>query len=319
MINNKLVSAAKIHCHKQIYHYFHAKELRISILWVNMLLLPYIIDFVNLRKLISAYRLKLFGQKPKFEQVHLLGKEMMLYTGIINKKADKDDAWWYALSQRYEQIFDIGANVGYSAILACIHNPDKSILLVDPNTDAIAVAKTNLEINGLGKNKQYINAFVSDSSGAHVKFFTLGTGSAGSMYSSHADSAGMVNAYSMVETMMLDDIVDMTGITPDLIKVDVEAAESFVLGGATKLATQQVSVFLIEMHGPEEMPMVKNAGLILEWCRTNSYKAYYMKDHVELTSVEQIAHRGRCHLLLLPVNVAYPEYLNRINEGDEIE
>lgn len=249
----------------------------------------------------------------------MLGKDMTVSTGIVNKKADKDDAWWYALSSRYDKIYDIGANVGYSAILACKNKPDKHILLIDPNKDAIAVAKTNLEINGLGKNKEYMTAFISDSTGAHVKFYTLGVGSAGSMYGSHADSAKSVNAYSMVKTIMLDDVVDMVGFAPELIKVDVEAAESFVLAGATELAKQQSVIFHVEMHGPKEMPMVENAKLILDWCTNNNYKAFYMKEHNLLENAKQIAHRGRCHLLLLPQQMEYPEYLKEINEGDEIE
>ncbi len=243
---------------------------------------------------------------------------MTLSSGIVNKKADKDDAWWYALSNKHENIYDIGANVGYSAILATINKPEKRILLIDPNKDAIALAKTNLEINGLGTNKEYMTAFISDNTGAHVKFFTLGAGSAGSMFGSHADSASKVNAYSMVETIRLDDVVAMTGFAPELIKVDVEAAESFVLAGAANLAKQQNTTFLIEMHGPDEMPMAKNAQLILNWCNENNYKAYYMKEHKQLTEAEQIAHRGRCHLLLLPKSQAYPDYLKDIDEGDAL-
>ena len=243
---------------------------------------------------------------------------MTVSNGIVNKKADKDDAWWFALANRHDKIYDIGANVGYSAILASINAPDKQILLIDPNKDAIALAKTNLEINGLGKNKEYMTAFISDNTGAHVKFFTLGAGSAGSMYSSHAESAGKVNAYSMVKTITLDDVVDMIGFTPDLIKVDVEAAESFVLAGGTGLAKKQHAIFHVEMHGPEEMPMAENAKLVLDWCIENHYKAYYMKNHALMTSAEQIAHRGRCHLLLMPHNQFYPEYLKDIQEGDEI-
>ena len=273
---------------------------------------------MNIRKLISAYRIKLFGQKPKFEQENILGQDMTVSAGIVNKKADKDDAWWYALSNRYDKIYDIGANVGYSAIIACKNNPSKEILLVDPNKDAIAVAKTNLEINGLGENKEYMTAFISDSTGAHVKFYTLGIGSAGSMYESHADSASSVNAYSIVKTIKLDDVVDIVGFEPELIKVDVEAAESFVLAGGIELAKKQVAIFHVEMHGPDEMPMVKNASLVLNWCNENSYKAYYMKEHTLLTNTEQIAHRGRCHLLLLPQQMEYPEYLKAIGEGDEL-
>ncbi|MBZ0099518.1 MAG: FkbM family methyltransferase, partial [Taibaiella sp.] len=141
---------------------------------------------MNIRKLISAYKAKLLGQQTRWEQVRLMGRDLTMPVGTINKKADKDDAWWYALSQRYDVIFDIGANVGYSTILAAMQNPGKYVLLADPNPDALKVARQNLEQNGMGGNKYYINAFVGERKGEQVKFYTLGTGSAGSMFGSHA-------------------------------------------------------------------------------------------------------------------------------------
>lgn len=260
----------------------------------------------------------MLGQKTVYETVGLLGKSLTVSAGTINKKADKDDAWWYALAQRYDMIYDIGANVGFSTILAAIQYPDKHILLADPNPLALKQAAENLERNGMGVNKIYINAFVGDKKGAEVKFYTLGTGSAGSMFGSHADSAKAVNAHYMVPTTTLDDLVAETGLIPGLVKIDVEAAESYVLQGATQLAAKQQAVIMVEMHGPQEMPMMKNAGLVLDWCKANRYGAYYMKEHTPLHSAEQIAHRGRCHLLLLPAGMNYPEYLKGISEGDEL-
>lgn len=273
---------------------------------------------MNIRKLISAYKTKLLGQNTHWQTVGLLGKTLTVTHGCINKKADKDDAWWYALSQKHDKIFDIGANVGYSTILATLHQPDKQILLADPNPQALAIAKENLERNGLGINKEYINAFVGEQVGEQLKFYTLGTGSAGSMFGSHADSAMAVNAHYMVETNTLDNIVSTIGWTPTLVKVDVEAAESHVLSGAVQVAGLKHVIFMVEMHAPPEMPMLKNAGLILDWCTTNGYIAYYMKEHTQLTDNQQIAHRGRCHLLLLPEGMDYPEYLRDMSEGSEL-
>lgn len=258
------------------------------------------------------------GQKKSTEQVALGGKVLTVAAGTINKKADKDDAWWYALSRRYDVIYDIGANVGYSTILACLNDTGKTVLLADPNPLALEVARQNLERNGMELNKYYINTFAGEQKGEQIKFYTLGTGSAGSMFGSHADSAKAVNAWYMVDTTTLDDMVAETGIAPQLVKIDVEAAESYVLAGATVLASQQQAIFMVEMHAPPEMPMLKNAGLVLDWCTANSYQAYYMKEHTMLASPEQVAHRGRCHLLLLPSAMPYPEYLKAIGEGDEI-
>lgn len=273
---------------------------------------------MKIRKILSAYRAKLFGRKYRFEEKAILGRVLTIADGTIHAKTDKDDAWWFALVQRYDVIYDIGANVGYSSILACLNEAGKTIVLADPNPEALQLAQQHLEKNGMGANKTYINAFVGEKKGDSVKFYTLGSGSAGSMFGSHADSARAVNAYYMVPTTTLDDVVAKTGIVPQLVKIDVEAAESYVLNGANKLSENHHIIYMVEMHGPEEMPMEKNAGLILDLCRKTNYKAWYMKEHIELETAAQIAHRGRCHLLLMPHDMAYPEYLKGIAEGSSL-
>jgi len=263
--------------------------------------------------------MKLLGSRTKFEEVGLGGRVLTVSVGCINKKTDKDDAWWYALACKYDNIYDIGANVGYSSLMATLQIPDKRILLADPNPLALKLAKENLERNNLSVNKTYVNAFAGAQKGEQVKFYTLGAGSAGSMFGSHADSAKAVNAFYMVDTTTLDDMVAEAGWMPELVKIDVEAAESYVLAGAKELAAKQNTVFMVEMHAPPEMPMVKNANLILDWCSENRYTAYYLKEHAVLHSAEQIAHRGRCHLLLLPEGMEYPDYLKEISEGDDVD
>ena len=61
--------------------------------------------------------------------------------------------------------------------------------------------------------------------------------------------------------------------------------------------------------------MHKNAEILLDWTKVHSYTAYYLKDHIELADPAQIAHRGRCHLLLQPSGWPYPERLNEIEQG----
>lgn len=262
--------------------------------------------------------MRFVGGKTRWETMQIGGRTAIVPAGTINKKPDKDDAWWYALALNHDVIFDIGCNVGTSSLMACWQQPSKTILLADPNPRALQVAAECLECNGMAANKTYICAFVGAQAGEEVKFYSLGTGSAGSMFGSHADSAKAVNAHYRVPTTTLDAIVAERQLLPTLVKIDVEAAESYVLQGATALATHRQTVFIVEMHGPAEMPMERNAALVLDWCNGHGYTAYYMKEHIPLQSPGQIAHRGRCHLLLLPDDMHYPAYLEDIREGDEV-
>ena len=273
---------------------------------------------MSLRRILAGAYIKLFDPKPKKVQVQLLGRTLTVYSGTITK-ADKDDAWFYALSKNSTAIFDVGCNVGAASILASIDNPQRPMVLVDPNPKALTMASENLNNNRFGEGKRYVTAFVSDHHGEQVKFYTVGSGAAGSMFGTHAETAKKLGSHYQVETTTLDRGVDEAGYTPDLLKIDVEGAESMALKGATKVAALQKAKFLVEMHGPKEMPMLKNAALVLDWCRQNNYRAWYLSKHVELTDAEQLADRGRCHLLLLPAREAYPEYLRTIPEGAAVQ
>lgn len=273
---------------------------------------------MKLRKLLSAYKNKFLGSNLKLVQANLIGRQLKVYAGTIGGHVDKDDAWFYALSLHHKSIFDIGANVGYTSILSSVADPNKKIVLVDPNPEALSYASGNLIKNDLSINKIFIPSFVSEKSGEKVKFYTIGAGQAGSMFATAADSARITNSFYWVNTLTIDDISELTGITPDLIKIDVEGAESLALNGASKVAKLKKTNFFVEMHAPEELPMEKNATLVLEWCKLNGYQAHYLKDHVVMNDPKMIAHRGKCHLFLLPVGVEYPAYLKGIKEGAQL-
>lgn len=266
----------------------------------------------KLKKIIGYY---LYRDKISYENFRIAGVNLKGIKGTYRKKTDKDDAWFFALAQNSEHVFDIGSNVGYMALISAIQKNNRSVLLVDPNPEALSKAAQNMIINGFGLKSKFITAFVGDIDGEKVKFYTVGSGAAGSMFSSHAETAAAVGSYYMVEKITIDTLVEKSGYFPDLIKIDVEGAESLTLRGAKKTASKQISKFFIEMHSPAELPMIKNTQLVLDWCKENNYKSFYLKNHQELINAEEIAHRGKCHLLLLPINQSYPEYLKTIKEG----
>ena len=56
------------------------------------------------------------------------------------------------------------------------------------------------------------------------------------MYASHAKSASSVQSSIEVKTVTLDYLYSFYGLKPDLVKIDVEGAETLVMEGAIKLA-----------------------------------------------------------------------------------
>ena len=248
----------------------------------------------------------------------LLGEKYKTIKGTLRKKPDYDDAWLYALSQEASLIFDIGCNIGQSSLLMMHNNDVQEMLLVDPNPIALSQAAQNLILNGLSSNVHFVCAFASNKSDENIEFFTVGSGAAGSVYSSHAKTANKMHSSYFVPTITVDSLVQTYNIIPDLVKIDVEGAESLVLFGSQTLAKRKKTRFFVEVHS-SPISTYDNAIKIIKWCHHNNYQGWYLKDKILLTHPDQISHRGRCHLLLLPNNMPFPEYLLPLEQGAILE
>lgn len=256
-----------------------------------------------------------FGIPRRWVRRDLLSHQLVVRDGTIRPEADYDDAWLHACCQHASRVFDVGANIGQSALLALTCPNIERVVLIEANWQALSVAAENLIRNQFAPRANFVGAFASDVGDAVVDFWTIGTGAAGSMFSGHAVSAARGQSVVRVPTVTLDQVAAKLGVDPDLVKIDVEGAEGKVLAGATSIARRQQTRFLVEMHSPPELPMAANAELVLEWARTTGYAAWYLSEATRLTSPDPIKHRGRCHLLLQPASWPYPEWLVGIKQS----
>lgn len=245
-----------------------------------------------------------------------MGHPLTVVKGTITAE-DYDDAWFYLLARNSSVLFDIGANIGSTALLAAVAGI-KKMVLVDPNPEALACAAKNMIINSMSAGCHFVNAFASSRSGEMMKFYTIGYGAAGSMYASHAQTASTLNSYSMVKTITLDELSDSLGLVPDFIKIDVEGAEALVLQGARNLAANSNIRFLIELHATREQSMKMNTELIIQWCKETGYQAWYLKEEEILSEPSKVAHRGKCHILIQPYCFHYPDFLRGVKEGTRL-
>lgn len=270
---------------------------------------------MKIRKLLAFFLRYIYPRKLELIKSELLGKKLSVIKGTLREKVDQDDAWFYFLAKNSRSLFDIGANLGYTTLLALIGDKAKRIVLVDANPEALSKAGKNLFINNLGQSCSFYPAFVGDQLSSTIKFYTVGSGAAGSMYSSHAHTATLLNETIDVPTTTIDHLMDFYGFIPDLIKIDIEGAEAMALKGATRLASNRKTRFLVEMHSPKELPMGKNAAMVLEWCKDSGYSAWYLKEKKIMNNPEMISKRGKCHLLLQPIGWPYPNFLIDIKQG----
>ncbi|MDX2091171.1 MAG: FkbM family methyltransferase [Kofleriaceae bacterium] len=267
-----------------------------------------------LRKLEARVRSRL-GLPSPWMSTSLLGRELVVRWGTIRPETDYDDAWLYACLRHAEVVFDVGANVGGSALLGLLCSNIKQMVLIEANAEALSVAAQNLIRNQLSSRARFVGAFADETSDRTVDFWTIGTGAAGSMFQGAAVTAARAGSSQRVPTTSLDELAERFAVAPDFVKIDVEGAEGNVLRGARAVARGGKTRFLVEMHSPPELPMVANAQQVLAWCNEVGYAAWYLSKGVKLESPDLIAHRGRCHLLLQPAAWAYPEWLRGIEQS----
>lgn len=256
-----------------------------------------------------------FGIPSPWVHRSLAGREFVVRAGSLAEGPDYDDAWLFACAQHAKVVFDVGANVGQSALLVLVCPNIEEITLVEANPKALIIAADNLIRNRLSARARFVPAFASDSGNLTVELWSVGTGAAGSMYRGHAVSAARAGEVQRVPTTTLDELCDRQGKVPDLVKLDVEGAESKVLDGSRMLAGHRRTRFLVEMHSPRELPMARNASLVLAWAASLGYAAWYLREGTKLESPEPIRHRGRCHVLLQPADWPYPEWLVGIGQS----
>lgn len=139
---------------------------------------------------------------------------------------------FFRLAERASVTFDVGAHVGYYALLAGHANPEARVYAFEPMAATCARLRRNIELNGLA-NIEVIEAAAGDRDGM-VEFFApdgeipCSAGMSEGFYQPWADAFSRIE----VESVTLDRFVQSAGIARvDLIKLDTESTEPQVLRG----------------------------------------------------------------------------------------
>jgi len=146
-------------------------------------------------------------------------------------------------------VYDIGANIGLYSILAGRLAGEKGrVYSVEANPLCVYLLRTNLELNQIA-NSQILPMAALDRAGSVN--FTLNYGNLGlgvtqrsSFYATKAGHEIGVTGLDMAS------LIAQFGLhSPDLIKIDVEGAEGFVVEGLQRIIQDRKPVLMIEVHG----------------------------------------------------------------------
>jgi FkbM family methyltransferase len=139
-------------------------------------------------------------------------------------------------------IYDCGANIGFATIFFKILFPEARILCFEPNPKTFQSLERNIEINHFS-NVHLNQIALSKEEGMLDLYFTEDVSVTASIDSGRSDFDQMVS----VPTKKLSDF--MLNAKPDLVKMDVEGAEHFIIEdliGSTILGSP--SYYLLEYH-----------------------------------------------------------------------
>lgn len=143
------------------------------------------------------------------------------------------------------KVFDIGANAGfYTLAFARLVGKDGHVWAFEPLAENASNLLRHLALNQVA-NVTLIQAAVADADG--MTGFRFGANNAQGVI------FGGDMSY-MIPTIGLDAMIQRGALPcPDLIKMDVEGAESRVLEGATNLLKNGATTLVISLHGYAQM------------------------------------------------------------------
>jgi FkbM family methyltransferase len=186
------------------------------------------------------------------------------------------------LAQHSNVILDIGANVGYYAVLLGLEIGETGqVYSFEPLPSSFSQLQTNVQINNLDSKVQCISLALSDSSGFATLHVPKVSGtSATSMQNLHPDEA---NSSFSIETQKLDDVVVRRDIGKiDLIKIDVEGAERLVFQGGWQSIQKSLPVIFAELLRKWSAGFGYHPSQVVDEFKSLGYRCFAVGTKLEL-------------------------------------
>jgi FkbM family methyltransferase len=194
-----------------------------------------------------------------------LAYEARIQAGIIAP----DYPFLERLVQGSSCIFDIGANVGRTALLfASSAGAGATVFAFEPSEAACLVIRENAILNDLG-GIAIVNALVSAKSGEVADFHWDFISPNSSMFGRTPSNMSLLLKKA---TLSIDDFVGATGLKPDVVKIDVEGAEAGVVSGMRETLRNCRPTVYVELHGWSGMHVGSVAEAILAIARLSGYQ-----------------------------------------------
>src|SRR5882757_8240892 len=145
--------------------------------------------------------------------------------------------------------YDVGANIGFFSLMAArLVGPQGRVVSFEADPEIAARLRENLARNQFAHAQVEEKAVWSEPS--VVSFARVDPNASPDRGLGHVATNGSTADTITVEAVSLDQYVESHS-APDFLKCDVEGAELAVFQGAAKLLSGKQTIFLVEMHSPE--------------------------------------------------------------------
>ena len=157
-------------------------------------------------------------------------------------------------------VFDIGANIGASALVMASNLSSGGVLYTfEPAESACLTIRENAMLNGLEERLRIINALVGATSGSIAEFHW---DMVSERLSTLMETPSGMSLPLLKTTLAIDDFVRQLGLVPEFVKIDVEGAESQVLRGMKGVLTNSKPLVFVELHVWPGVSAEDNAALL---------------------------------------------------------
>jgi FkbM family methyltransferase len=173
---------------------------------------------------------------------------------------------------------DVGANIGFVSLLACTMAAEKGQVLAycfEPDPRAFQLLTVNSSLNSCHMN--LVNMALGDAPGS-ATMNLAGESPRSTLLPEPPGGFSFIKTVGQhqVDVITLDAFCSKQGVVPDIIKIDVEGFEPYVLQGASRIIEQSLPYLIFEIN-PATLAVNGNslAGL-LEWVRRLGYQVFHV-------------------------------------------
>lgn len=238
---------------------------------------------------INGYELLVLANEDVGRQIHYRGYYEQAETVYLRKKIRPDSI-----------CVDVGANVGYFAMLMAQTAHSGSVHAFEPIALNASLLKASAVLNG------YFNIHINQCAVGDTEGEVSFSQSADSAYSSMLDTDRKpLQQVITVPSLTLDGYLDQNQVPRvDILKADVEGAEGLVISGASGLLSdnkRRPDVILMELYDDNLKVFGSSVGLMVEKLQDFGYRPFVIDEQGEAIPFTDALKVNYYNVIFLPL------------------